>query len=327
MRKRQAHPFEQQCGAMSEISRLNFQHLLYLQALVEEQHVTRAAERMGIGQPAMSAALAKLRLVFKDELLVKTTSGMEPTIRAMELLRRIREMSDLLEGRGFADELFDPATSRAHWRIMASDGIARVVLPELMELAGTAAPHVRFTVHPGDPRRVSEYLRDGDFDLALSFVRAPPRELRQVALYPQEPVCIARKGHPEVRGTLTLKQFVAQHHVRWGAPPVAHATMEAMVDEALEALGHSRRVRLLVASLTLLPGIVARTDMLAVVSEQLALSLQESIPIQTLTLPFKVPSVDVSMLWHERLHHDPGHKWLRTAVRDIGRRLGAASAG
>jgi DNA-binding transcriptional LysR family regulator len=306
---------------MAALHRLTFQHLLYLQALVDERHVTRAAERMGIGQPAMSAALARLREVFRDVLLVKTTTGMEPTPRALELVRRIREMTDLLEGRGFADEQFDVASSQAHWKVMASDGISRVVLPALMELAGRIAPKMRFTVHPGDPRRLSEYLRDGDFDLAMAFVRTPPSELRQMTLYPQQLVCIARKGHPHVKGKLSLKQFTGSDHARWGAPPVAHATMEVMVDEALEAAGESRRVALLVSSLTLLPPVVAGSDLLAVVPEHLALHSMETLPLQVIPLPFRVPAVHVSMTWHERRHHDPGHKWLRDTLRDIGHAL------
>lgn len=309
---------------MAELNRLNLQHLLYLQALVEERHVTRAADRMGIGQPAMSAALAKMRIVFRDVLLVKTTTGMEPTARALELVRKIRDISDLLEGRGISQEEFDPSASRTHWRVMASDGIARVLLPALMGAAGREAPRMRFTVHPGDPRRVSEYLRDGDFDLAISFVRSPPSELRQMLLYPQKLVCIARAGHPTIRGSLSLDDFLAQDHARWGAPPVVHATMEVMVDEALEALGQERRVRLLVSSLTLLPGVIAHSDMLAVVPEQLAASASGELALQVLPLPFPLPRVDVSMLWHERLHHDPAHKWLRDAVRDIGRARQAA---
>jgi len=308
---------------MAQLHRLTFQHLLYLQALVEERHVTRAAERMSIGQPAMSAALARLREVFRDVLLVKTTTGMEPTPRALELVGRIREMTDLLEGRGFAHAQFDPATSQARWRIMASDGISRVVLPALMELAGRAAPKMRFTVHPGDPRRLSEYLRDGDFDLAMAFVRTPPSELRQMVLYPQRLVCIAREGHPDIEGTLTFEQFTASDHARWGAPPVAHATMEVMVDEILEAQGKSRRVALLISSLTLLPTVVARSNLLAVIPEHLARHACESLPLQVLPLPFRVPPVHVSMTWHERMHHDPGHKWLRDALRDIGRALSA----
>lgn len=310
----------QETGQTS-LNRLNFQHLQYLQALVEERHVTRAAERMGIGQPAMSTALARLREVFKDVLLVKTTTGMEPTPRALDLARRVREISDMLSGRGFEAENFEPSTSQARWRIMASDGISRTLLPEMMALVTHKAPHMRFTVQPGDPRRLSEYLRDGEFDLALSFVRSPPSELRQTVLYPQRLLCIAREGHPVAKGGLSLEQFVSSQHARWGAPPVAHATMEAMVDEALEALGHSRPVTLLVSSLTLLPDVVAGSDLIAVVPEHMARAAARALPIQLLPLPFKVPSVDVSMVWHERLHHDPAHKWMRESLRDIGKRL------
>lgn len=308
---------------MTGLHRLTFQQLLYLQALVEERHVTRAAERMNIGQPAMSAALARMREVFRDVLLVKTSTGMEPTPRAIELVSRIREMTDLLEGRGFADEQFDPADSPTHWRIMSSDGISRVVLPELMAVAQREAPKMRFTVHPGDPRRLSEYLRDGEFDLALAFIRTPPSELRQIALYPQRMVCIARQDHPHIQGELSLEQFTEADHARWGAPPVAHATMEVAVDEALEAMGASRRVTLLVSSLTLLPGVVARSNLLAVVPEHLAQKSQETMPLQSLPLPFRVPAVHVSLTWHERMHHDPGHKWLRSKLKEIGLALSA----
>lgn len=314
------HGIRQETNTAS-LNRLTFQHLQYLQALVEERHVTRAAERMGIGQPAMSTALARLREVFKDVLLVKTTTGMEPTPRALDLARRVREITDMLEGRGFEAEQFEAATSQARWRIMASDGISRTLLPEMMAVVMRDAPLMRFTVQPGDPRRLSEYLRDGDYDLALSFVRSPPSELRQTVLYPQHLLCIARKGHPLVDGSVTLENFVSCQHVRWGAPPVAHATMEAMVDEALEALGHARPVTLLVSSLTLLPDVVAGSDLLAVVPEHMAGAAAQVLPIQLLPLPFKVPSVDVSMVWHERLHHDPAHKWMRESLRDIGKKL------
>lgn len=306
----------------SPLNRLTFQHLQYLRALVEERHVTRAAERMGVGQPAMSTTLARLREVFKDVLLVKTTTGMEPTPRALDLVRRIREITDMLEGRGVEAAQFDAATSQACWRIMASDGISRTVLPEMMAVAMQHAPHMRFTVQPGDPRRLSEYLRDGDFDLALTFVRSPPSELRQTVLYPQRLLCIARQGHPLVDGYITLEQFGSCQHACWGAPPVAHATMEEMLDEALEALlGHARPTMLTVSSLTLLPDVIAGSDLLGVVPEYMARVAAQTLPIQLLPLPFKVASVDVSMVWHERLHHDPAHKWVRESLREIGKKL------
>lgn len=308
---------------MVDRKRLNFQHLGYLQALIEERHVTRAAERVGIGQPAMSSALAKLRLAFRDLLLVKTTHGMQPTPKALELLMRVRAMSDLLQGKGLADDQFDPKTCSTEWRLMSSDGISRIVLPELMRVADGAAPAMRFMVTPGDPRRLGGYLRDGEFDLALAFVREPHPELRQVALYPQRLVCIARRDHPQVQNRMTLKQFIGQRHARWGAPPVAYATMEVLVDEVLAELGYERSVAILVSSLPLLPGIVAGSDLLAIVPEQLAKASRETLDLQILDLPFSVPGVDVSLLWHERMHQDPGHQWLRSTLRQIGSELAA----
>jgi len=144
-----------------------------------------------------------------------------------------------------------------------------------------------------------------------------------MTLYPQRLVCIACQDHPDIQGSLSLKQFTESDHARWGAPPVVHATMEVIVDEVLEELGQSRRVALLLSSLTLLPGVVAKSNLLAVVPEHLALQSQETLPLQVLPLPFRVPAVHVSMTWHERMHNDPGHKWLRGKLRDIGQALSA----
>lgn len=301
------------------LHRLNLQHLQYLEALVEEGNVTRAADRMGISQPAMSTALARLREVMNDPLLVHTRHGMEPTPRARELARRSRDIGAILDGRSVTGEAFVLAECTTSWQLMASDGIARAFTPGLMKVAGREAPLMRFSVHPGDPRRMHEYLRDGDFDMALTFVRNPAPDLRQVNILPQRLLCIARQGHPRIDGALDLPGFLAESHVRWGGPPLGHATLEAMLDETLEKLGHARRVSLLVPSLHVLPDVVAESDLLAVVPEQVAHSTRAILPLQVLPLPFAAPVVEVSVIWHERLHHDPGHKWLRQTLIEIGR--------
>lgn len=304
---------------MSPVSKITIQHLVHLEALVQERHVTRAAERLGIGQPTMSSSLAKLRVLFKDPLLIKTSHGMEPTPRALELAKRVRETIELLEGRSGTDERFNPLVAERRFRLMASDGIARVIVPELMRLAQGTAPRIQFTVHAGDARRTAEYLRDGDFDLVVAFLRQPAPELHQTLLYPQRLVCIARQGHPAIKGKLTLKQFTGQSHAVWGAPPVPYPTMEVMVDEALEKAGLSRQIALRVSSVMLLAEVVAKSDLLAIIPEPLALTSRQSLPIQIWPLPFQVAKVDVSMLWHDRLHQDPAHKWLRVTMRTIGK--------
>jgi DNA-binding transcriptional LysR family regulator len=304
---------------MSIVSRLSFQHLVYLEALVLEKHVTRAGDRVGIGQPAMSASLAKLRKLFHDPLLMKTSGGMEPTPRAIELARRAREIIDLAEGRGGSEADFDVTTTPSRFRVMASDGIARLLLPKLLERAQREAPNMRFTVQPGDVRRTSEYLRDGDFDLVLAFLRTPPADLHQSILYPQRLMCIARRGHPAINGRLTQATFLELNHAVWGAPPVPHPTMEVMVDEALSAAGQHRRVALHVSSMMLLPEVIEATDLLAVVPEKLARVSASRLALDAWPLPFKLERVDTSMLWHSRMHHEPAHKWLRAALRAIGK--------
>lgn len=299
--------------------RLNLQHLQYLEALVEERNVTRASERMGISQPAMSTALARLRDLLSDPLLVHTRRGMEPTPKALELARRSRDIGAILEGRNVVGELFQLKECATLWRVMASDGIAKALLPALMRSAGNEAPLMRFSVHPGDPRRMHESLRDGDFDLVLAFVRNPAPDLRQVALFPQRLVCVARKGHPRILGGCDLQTFLTEAHVRWGGHLIGHTTLETLVDERLEQMGHARRVSLLVASLHVLPEVAAHTDLVAVVPEQLAVAASLMLPIQVLPLPFEVPQVEVSMTWHERSHNDPAHKWLRQSLAEIGR--------
>ena len=311
---------------MPQISRLNFQHLLYLEALVVERHVTRAADRFGIGQPAMSNSLIKLRRVFKDPLLVKTKDGMEPTARAIDLAARVRYLIESLEGRGLPEVNFDPATAEQRFRIMVADGVTQSLLPRLMRRIEGQAPRMRFITRPADSRRTSEYLRDGDFDLVIAFLRRPPPELHQTHLYPQRMVCIARKNHSRVRDKLTLEQFLAATHVVWGgAPPVPYPTMELMVDEALQDLGHARNVRLQVSSLLLMPELVAESDMLAVMPERFAIANSQHLPLQVLSLPFTVPQVDISMLWHDRRHQDPAHRWLRTTLREVCEEMQAST--
>lgn len=300
---------------MGQTDKLNFQHLSYLQTLVQEKSVSRAAERMGIGQPAMSATLAKLRQAFKDPLLVQTRNGMQPTPRALEIIERSREIMAILQGRGVGEDDFDPMYSNTHWKIMASDGIAKGLLPRLMKTLGEEAPQLNLTVHPGDPRRLLDYLRDDEFDLAITFARNPALELRQTSLYNLRLVCIARRNHPLLKGKIQLKQFSTIPQVKWGAPPLNYATMEALVDEALAKLGTSRRVQLYVTNLTLLPDIVAGSDLIAVIPDR-SLDRADS-RFQILSLPFKLSEQKVSMIWHEKNHRDPAHQWLRRRITEV----------
>lgn len=306
---------------MNNTSHLTAQHLRYLVALVSECHVTRAANKMGIGQPAMSTALSRLRERFGDPLLIKTTHGLEATSRALELARRAQDAIELLSGAERMAESFDPATGSGHYQIMASEGVTSVLLPPLMERLRTSAPHLQLTVSMGDILRTAEFLRNGEIDLIIGFVQKPAQDLYQTLLYSQPLVCIASSNHPTIQGALSFEQFVDATHVVWGAPPLSHPTLEVMIDDALRRHSANRKVALYLSSMRSSSSIVARTDLLAVVPERVAAAASRLFSLQSLPLPFDVNRVDVSMLWHERWHNVPAHMWLRGELREVGRAL------
>ncbi len=307
---------------------VNLQLLAYLDALMTERHVSRAAERMGIGQSAMSSALARLRQVFDDPLLVRTSTGMQPTERALRLARQVQEAMALIQQAGQDPLGFDPATAEAHFRILASEAVALQFMPGVMARVRQAAPLLRFSVRPVDVRRTLEYLRDGEGDMVLGYVRNVPAQLHQEQLYPQRAVCVASARHPEIRGSLSLPQFVRYPHVVWAAGPVPYPTIEAMVEDALAARQLSRDAVLRVPNALLSADVVARTDMLAVLPERIALdALRRGLPIQVLPLPLEPIDAGLAMLWHERTHHDAAHDWLRGIVREVAAELRQGAAG
>jgi DNA-binding transcriptional LysR family regulator len=306
---------------MIDAGRLSLQHLHCLVVLVEEGHVTRAAEKVGVTQPAMSTILARLRQVFQDPILVRTTTGMQPTPRALELTGKAKIALELVSGAGGSAEPFDPGRAEHHFRIMASEGVAELIVPELMARLHPAAPRLRFTVQSGDIRRSAEYLRDGEVDFVMAFTQRKLDELYQMLLYPQSIVCLVSREHSDIGESLSLEQYLAQGHVVWGADPVPYPALEALVEKALLELGVSRRVAIKVPSPSISAAIVARTDLLAAVPRRMARRPDIAACCRALPLPFPVSSFDVQLMWHARWHREPTHAWVRQLLRQVAKDL------
>jgi DNA-binding transcriptional LysR family regulator len=306
---------------MDNSRHITAQHLRYLVALVAECHVTRAANRMGIGQPAMSTALSRLRVLFNDPLLIKTTHGMEATPRARDLARRAEDAIELLSGAQRDADQFDPATTREHFHISATEGITSLLVPPLMERIRAEAPGIRISISVRDISRASEYLQNGEIDLILAFIRNPAPDLHQTLLYSHRLYCIASKHHTSIQGRISLDQFSEGTHVVWGMPPSFFPTLELMVDDALRKLNRERQVALHLSTMRSAAAVVATTDLLAVMTEHTARQAASSLDLQILELPFEVDVVDVSMLWHQRWHHVQSHAWLRARLREVAAKL------
>ena len=295
---------------------INLHLLEHLKALVTMRHVTRAAEAVGIGQPAMSASLARLRAMLKDPLLVKTARGMEPTPYAIELAKGIQVAFEVLDApqRGRSD--FEISTAERTIRIISTEAVALLFLPALMARMRRQAPRLSLGWTSGDMRRAAELLREGEVDLVISSLRSIPSAYYSSPLYPQRACCIAALGHPGIDGDLTLEQFVKFPHVAFGTSPTSFSFVDSLVESALDGLGFKREIAVTVPSFLVSSAVVARSDLLAVIPDRVAAEASERYRLQVLALPFDIGALDLAMYWHSRCHSDPAHQWLRAALRD-----------
>ena len=188
--------------------------LAYFDALISEGQVSRAAERVNLSQPAMSLALKRLRELFDDPLLVRTPHGMVPTTRARELIGPVREIlrrsGDLLHPRG----QFVPAEASGSVVLMSTDYVSMLVMPPLMRQIEMIAPGVRIDAQAVDPEQLRYRFESGRVDIGVGICVNPPGELRIRQAFEEQLVCIARAGHPDIEGRLTLEQFMANPHVQ-----------------------------------------------------------------------------------------------------------------
>lgn len=288
-------------------------------ALVTERSVSRAAERVGVSQPTMSNALARLRLVFGDPLLLRASGMMAPTNRALELVEPVRAALANIDGILAKSNSFDPATSRARFTLTAPEYVEYTLVPQLVKELQSAAPHIGLEVRSVNPAKALEWLESGEVDLRVGWVRDPPSSLRSKVLFRDRFVCLVRTGHPQVRGKLTLQQYMTLLHVRARTSP--RSDFWRVLDEA--AAGGRRRARVahIVQDFMVTPRVVAATDLIATVPERFALSVADQYRLQVLKSPLRLPAICIAAYWHERSQREPAHRWFRKVLTDVASAL------
>ena len=290
--------------------------LLALDALAEEQNVTRAAARLGVSQPAMSGALARLRLLFGDPLFLRERGRMRPTPRAQQLAAPVGAAIARLREAVEPGPAFRAAAARTEFRIAATDYVETMVMGRLVTALKREAPDssVR-TVRP--PRMFAppeDALRTGEVDLALGLFglpASPAPDLLSTPLFHDRLVGVVRSRHPGVGRKLTLKQFLALPQIRIVYPGDEHA---GLLDSLLGSRGLERRVALTVSHVTPVPAIVAQSDLLGVTSERLAREWARSQSIRLLDLPLSLPPMHLTMVWSDRRGGSASHEWLRGLI-------------
>ena len=287
------------------LRKLDLNLLVTLDALLAEHNVTRAAERLHLSQPSVSVQLAKLRDVFDDPLLLPGPRGMRPTARAEALRDPLRQALAAVAGAIGPAPSFDPATATDTWRVMASDYGASTVLLPAMPALRAAAPGTRVAVFDLAPANIAGLAERGDIDLAFHIRGSAPTSLRHRSVFTERYVLAGRAGHPRLKRRPTLAQFCKLEHV---VVSPDGGGFDGPADAALRELGLARKVVLSVPHFLFLRDVLARTDLVAMLPARL---LPDVAGLQVVEPPMQVPGFEMLMLWHERVHRDPGHRWLR----------------
>lgn len=292
--------------------RLDLNLLATLDVLLAERNVTRAAARLHLSQPAVSAQLARLRDVFDDPLLVPAQRGMTLTAKAMDLAAPLREAMDQLRSTLESHRDFDPATAELTVVIACSDYIQAAVVMPLMLALRQRATGVRVAVRHLVPTLMDPQLASGEADLVIATPDPVLSHLRTRHLFEETYVLIGRQDHPCLKSELTIDDYVQLEHVvvsRRGG------NFRTPVDNALDALGYRRNVVMSAASFLFIPEIVSASDLVALVPRRLLRTQSDRLMI--IDVPWLAEAFNVSLIWNERGHAHAGQRWVRELIVEL----------
>jgi DNA-binding transcriptional LysR family regulator len=291
-----------------DMKRVDLNLLVVLDALLEDCNVTRAAARLGYTQSTISGMLARLRDLFNDPLFVRTQRGLLPTRRAQLLAAPLRQL--LADSRNLmAREDFDPANTEATFTLSANDYMQQAVMIPFLSILRREAKAITLAIVPPMIAGLNEALARGEIDLAVTIPEFATPNLPSRLLYRDRYVVALRRQHPLARGeTLTVDSLCSYDHVL--VSPTG-GSFEGPTDQALARLRRKRKVRFSVPSFLLIPEILQKNDLIALVPSRL---LRQDNKLVVLEPPMAIPAFDVIAVWHTRLHNDVRHRWLRNRL-------------
>ena len=296
------------------LRRADLNLLQALVVLLEERHITKAAERCSLSQPAMSRTLERLRDTFSDELLVRHGRRYERTPRGDRLLAELGDLLPRLESL-LQGDTFDPALCEERFRVAMTDHACVVLLPRLVDRMAHIAPRTRLEIVAwGDTR--FEDAESGRLDLVLD-IAGGPATLQSEPLYEDHFVCVVAATHPLRSRRVSLERYLNYPHIM----VTVLSGQQTPVDGPLAALGRKRAVGLSIPYFA--PAILAlrRSKMILTVPNRMALQLARGPAFRTMLAPAEIRGFTYQMIWHPRLTMDPVHRWLRSQLLEIAPHL------
>ena len=299
--------------------------LRVLCALIDEQSVSRTAIRMNQSQPAISAALKRLREIFGDPLLVRDKNTMVPTARALTVAAQARAALALLDGLVNSGDLFAPATTELGFTIATPDYLAPPFLAEVVRVFRSKAPRARLSAMPLGPQFDYERaLQDGAVDIVIGNWPSPPEHLHSSTLLEDEVVCILARENPLAgEGALTAERYLEAAHL---VPMPYSSGQRGVVEASLNTLRIQRDRRVECPYFSVAPSLLPGTDLIMTTSRHFAQYHAERHAIAIVPSPLPFPAMRFYQLWHESQHRAAPHAWLRGVLTAAARTLLAPPA-
>jgi len=287
--------------------------LVVFAAMLEHRSVTRAGEAVGLSQPAMSAAVARLRTLFGDALFVRSGAEMKPTPRALEVAEPVRRVIETVRTDILQRSPFDPATAERTFTIITPDIGEINFVPQLLTRFAEVAPHASLRALAKPRPAAAEGLESGEAELAVGYFPDLHRAgFFQQKLFDNPHVCIVRAGHPTIGKRLTLKAYLAASHA-----VVRPDGREHVFEQFIQQRGLRRRVLVELSHFMSLLPVLENSDMIATVPRDLADVCRRYADLRIIEPPIKSPVIAVHQFWHLRFHKDPANAWLRNVVRSL----------
>lgn len=292
-----------------DTKKIDLNLLLTLEALLTELNVTKAAERLYLSQPAVSAQLSRLRTLFHDPLLIPGRRGMTPTAKALELMIPLSEALEKIRYTVSSQDEFIPEDDQLTATLSCTDYIQMALIVPLINALQKTAPGIRIAVRNYDPQQSAYQLSSGQTDMVIATPGAVHPHLKTLHLFYESYVLVGRLGHRALKETLTMEAFCQLEHIIVSPTGGAFYTS---VDDLLAGAGLKRKIVVSAASFLFIPGMVATSHLVALVPRRF---IQEPFNhLSIVEIPWLNERFDVSLIWHERTHGHVGYRWLRELI-------------
>ena len=286
--------------------------LMVFDAVMTEGSITRAAERLNMTQPAVSNAVSRMRMVWKDELFVKEGRRIQPTLFAQNLWQQVREPLQTLSSAVDPKE-FDPKTSVRTFRVAVASAVVDIAWKQLRQIVETEAPNVNIHAIPYTIVNGEQVLIDAEVDLVIGTVPSTSNVIRTEFLFDPTYVCIMRQNHPLAKANMTIKEFANAEHLLVSLS----GDVTGYTDQVLSQHGLSRRIAMTVNHFSAIPGLIESSNLISVVPPTTVEEAIFSGRVAVTEPPLPIPGAQVASYWHKRQDRDGGLIWLRTHLNKI----------